>query len=108
MITTEQLKNKKEFYQAKLNELITKDVDVEINKRLNVMREKVQKEVCEEIEADVKKCNHYLDIINELLTEDKEETNEESISESIEPSTEEYINTESHVDNINEEVNYVN
>lgn len=108
MITTEQLKNKKEFYQAKLNELITKDVDVEINKRLNAMREKVQKEVCEEIEADVKKCNHYLDVIDELLTEDKEETNEEPISESIEPSTEEYINIESYVDNTNEEVNYVN
>ena len=70
MITTEQLKNKKEIYQSKLNELMTKDVDAEINKRLNAMREKVQKEVCEEIEADVKKCNYYLDVINELISED--------------------------------------
>ena len=72
MITTEQLKNKKEIYQSKLNELMTKDVDAEINKRLNAMREKVKKEVCEEIEADVKKCNHYLDVINELISEDIE------------------------------------
>ena len=101
MITTEQLKNKKEFYQSKINELMSKDVDAEVNKRLNAMREKVQKEVCEEIESDVKKCNHYLDVIDELISEDVEPEKEEE-------STTEYVNVETYVDNSNMEVDYVN
>lgn len=77
----EKIVEKKNYYVDCLKELESRDIQAEIDKRLQPERERIIKEVTDEIEADKSKCNAYIAVLNELIADDEKETHE-----SIEPS----------------------
>ena len=68
-MSLELLKQKKELYSNKLNEIMSTSVEAEVNKRLESIREKLTNEVTSELDKDASQCRHYLELIDILISE---------------------------------------
>lgn len=103
MIPIEMLYEKRKTYTEKLANIMSFDIDAEVNKRLVAYRDKIQQEVADEIHADAAKCRHYLEVIDELISSDVAPA-EETPSEEV--NTVESDMTYVDVNNNCEEANY--
>lgn len=103
MIPIEMLYEKRKTYTEKLANIMSFDIDTEVNKRLVAYRDKIQQEVADEIHADASKCRHYLEVIDELISSDVAPA-EETPSEEV--NTVESDMTYVDVNNNCEEANY--
>lgn len=70
MISRDNLIEKKNYYNSKINELNNMDINLEVEKRLNELRDEITKKVVEDFSKDVLKCQHYIEIIDIMLNED--------------------------------------
>lgn len=60
---------KEKQYNEKLNSLLNFNIEEEVEKRMKDQIEKVRNEIISEMKKDIDRCNHYLEILNELKTE---------------------------------------
>lgn len=89
------LQTKKALYINQIQELKDKDIQVEVDERLASERARLEEEIRKDIEADVKKCEIYLELLDKLIEEANEEEIEENKEEEI--STEEINSTDSSI-----------
>ena len=103
MISIEMLYEKRKTYTEKLANIMSFDIDAEVNKRLASYRDKIQQEITNEIHADASKCRHYLEVIDELISSDVAPAEEKASEEvnTVESDTD-YVD----VNNNCEEANY--
>lgn len=60
---------KKGFYLNKLAELQNVDIETEVNKRLEETKAAIRNEIEKELNEDIKTCNDYIKILDELIDE---------------------------------------
>ena len=83
MITIEKLLEKKESYEQLKQELINKDVEAEVNRRLESTRAVITKEVKDEIAKDLTAVKHYLEILNSLIETDEASEVETNVEDEV-------------------------
>lgn len=108
MLDLNSLQVKKAYYLNALSDLKDKDISEEVEIRLAPERARIEKEIREEIEADIVKCKNYIELLNTLIetemeSPDKEEITEEPIEEETEEVEEETEETIEEENNITEE-----
>lgn len=102
MVPYEKLLEKEQMYVNTKVQLESYDVDAEVERRLTDERAKIKAQVIAERDADILKCNHYLDLINILKSE-------AVLCENETPSTDTIYEQENNiVESTESEVNYVN
>lgn len=75
----DELLKKREYYSQMILDLQSKDINAEVEIRLAEEKKRIAKEICNEIDADVIKCQHYIELL-EMLIREKEKENEEIIN----------------------------
>lgn len=74
-MNSNELKAKLTHYYNLRNELRNTDIEAEVDKRLAAERDAMRAKVEAEIKADIDKCTHYVELLDELVKEqcDKED-----------------------------------
>lgn len=83
---------KRKFYSDMIRSLENKDIEAEVELKLQAQKDKIRAEIVAETNADINKCNNYVAVLDELIAEATEIRCEESSEDSImssEDSTEE-------------------
>lgn len=88
MLTREILIEKRNGYENLFQELSGKDVEAEVERRIQEQKEELRKIVLAEIECDKITCNHYIEMLDMLIRYDEENTNVENQSEEINENSE--------------------
>lgn len=116
MLDLNSLQVKKAYYLNALSDLKDKDISEEVEIRLAPERARIEKEIREENEADIVKCENYIELLNTLIETEmespdkEEEITEEPIEEEtreVEEETEETIEEENNIteENVTPEIN---
>lgn len=95
------LETKRALYLNQIQELKDKDIQAEVDNRLASERARLEAEVKQEIEADIKKCENYLELLATLIDEAKEEEIEQGEQhEEIKETFDEEVPIETHSTNV--------
>ena len=62
--------DKRKYYADMLRTLETKDISEEVESRLQLERKRIEDEVKAEITKDIDKCKNYINILDELITDE--------------------------------------
>lgn len=69
-MTLQTIVDKRQFYADTLRTLETKDITEEVEKRLQLERQRIEDEVKAEIAKDIDKCKNYINVLDELITDE--------------------------------------
>lgn len=87
-MTVETIIAKRKLYSDSLAKLESLNVQEEVEKRLQEERERLTKEIAEEVEKDKVKCKNYIAVLDELIS-DEEKDYGTDFSSQVEESKEE-------------------
>ena len=87
-MNSNELKAKLTHYYNLRNELRNTDIEAEVDKRLEAERDAMRAKVESEIKADIDKCTHYVELLDELV---KEQCDKEDAIEHVEEVHEEVV-----------------
>ena len=62
--------DKRKYYADMLRTLETKDISEEVESRLQLERKRIEDEVKAENVKDIDKCKNYIDVLDELITDE--------------------------------------
>lgn len=68
-MNSDELKAKLTHYYNLRNQLREMNIDAEVTKRLETQREAMRAKVEAEVKADIDKCTHYVNLLDDLVKE---------------------------------------
>lgn len=89
MLELDVIENKQAHYSEMIQSLLNKDIEAEADLRLQAEKERIVAQIKDEVNADIIKCKHYLEILDELKTTIKQDIETKQSTECVSASNEE-------------------